>query len=92
MLGLGGWFLGVLITTTAIPGVALNDELLATLAIGVPIGLAVFLVLCLPFGPMWADWVRTVVNSRGGGLLYSILEAPMLALPLVAWIGRRSTA
>jgi hypothetical protein len=56
------------------------------------IGLAIFLVMCLPFGPMWADWVTTVVNSRGGGLLYSILEAPMLALPLVAWFGRRSTA
>jgi hypothetical protein len=56
------------------------------------IGLAVFLALCLPFGSLWADWVRTVVNSRGGGLLYSILEAPMLALPLVAWVGRRSTA
>jgi hypothetical protein len=56
------------------------------------IGLAVFLALCLPFGSLWTDWVRTVVNSRGGGLLYSILEAPMLALPLVAWIGRRSTA
>jgi len=39
---------------------------------------------------MWTDWVRTVVDSRGGGLLYSILEAPMLAIPLVAWAGRRS--
>jgi hypothetical protein len=55
------------------------------------VGLAVFVVLCLPFGWMWADWVKTVVNSRGGGLLYSILEAPMLVLPLVAWVGRRSS-
>lgn len=56
------------------------------------IGLAIFVALCLPFGAMWADWAATVVNSRGGGLLYSILEAPMLALPLVAWIGRRGSA
>ena len=54
------------------------------------IGLAVFIALCLPFTGMWTDWVRTVVDSRGGGLLYSILEAPMLAIPLVAWAGRRS--
>jgi hypothetical protein len=52
------------------------------------IGLAVFTALCLPFGTMWLDWVATVLNSRGGGPLYSILEAPMLALPLVAWLGR----
>ena len=52
------------------------------------IGLAVFVALCLPSGGLWADWIRTVVDSRGGGLLYSVLEAPMLALPLVAWLGR----
>jgi hypothetical protein len=54
-------------------------------------GLAIFGLLCLPFGPMWADWIATVLNTRGGGLLYSALEAPMLALPLVAWVGRRAT-
>lgn len=53
------------------------------------VGMAIFVLLCLPFGAMWADWVSSVVDSRGGGLLYSILEAPMLALPLVAWLGRR---
>jgi hypothetical protein len=55
------------------------------------IGLAAFIALCLPFGSMWVDWLTTVVNARGGGLLYSVLEAPMLALPLVAWLGRGST-
>jgi hypothetical protein len=39
---------------------------------------------------MWGDWVAAMANSRGGGLLYSALEAPMLALPLVAWVGRRA--
>ena len=52
------------------------------------IGLAAFVGLSLPFTTMWLDWVRTVLDSRGGGLLYSSLEAPMLALPLVAWLGR----
>jgi hypothetical protein len=53
------------------------------------IGLAVFVALCIPFGALWADWLTTVINSRGAGPLYSALEAPMLALPLVAWAGRR---
>jgi hypothetical protein len=53
------------------------------------IGLAIFAALCVPFGAMWTDWLTTVVNARGAGPLYSALEAPMLALPLVAWVGRR---
>ena len=52
------------------------------------IGLGVFLALCLPFGGLWVDWVASVVNSRGSGPLYSVLEAPMLLLPLVVWAGR----
>jgi len=53
------------------------------------LGLAVLIALSLPFGALWGDWVASVVNSRGGGLLYSSLEAPILALPVVAWAGRR---
>jgi hypothetical protein len=56
------------------------------------IGLAIFVAMCLPFGYMWLEWWTTVVNSRGAGLLYSALEAPLLALPLVAWAGRRRTS
>jgi len=51
-------------------------------------GLAVLAILGLPFGALWGDWVASVLNSRGGGLLYSALEIPMLLLPLVAWFGR----
>jgi len=48
----------------------------------------VLAVVSVPFGAMWGDWVASVLNSRGGGFLYSSLEAPMLLLPLVAWLGR----
>jgi hypothetical protein len=48
----------------------------------------VLVVASLPFGGLWGDWVASVVNSRGGGLLYSSLEVPMLLLPLVAWAFR----
>ena len=52
------------------------------------LGLAVLVALSLPFGALWGDWVASVLNSRGGGVLYSALEIPMLLLPLVAWVGR----
>jgi len=51
--------------------------------------LAVFAVMCIPFGSMWSAWLTTVVNSQGGGLAYSVQEIPMLALPLIAWVARR---
>ena len=52
------------------------------------VALAVFVALCLPFGALWADWVTSLTNSTGGGILYSTLEVPMLLIPLVAWLGR----
>ena len=48
----------------------------------------VFVLACVPFGGLWADWLASLTNSRGGGLLYSSLEIPMLLLPLAAWLGR----
>lgn len=56
------------------------------------LGLAVFVALCLPFGALWLDWFASLTNSRGSGVLYSALEAPMLLFPLVAWAGRTRVA
>jgi pimeloyl-ACP methyl ester carboxylesterase len=42
VLGLGGWFLGALIVITTMPGVPLDDELLAAFSAGVPIGLGIY--------------------------------------------------
>ena len=52
------------------------------------VALGALVLLSLPFGALWGDWVASVINSRGGGVLYSTLEIPMLLLPLVAWLGR----
>jgi pimeloyl-ACP methyl ester carboxylesterase len=67
VLGLGGWFLGVLIVLIALPGVALNDALLATLSIGVPVGFGIYLA--------WVhrDWAAQskavgLVAAAGGAL------------------------
>jgi pimeloyl-ACP methyl ester carboxylesterase len=42
VLGLGGWFIGVLIVLTTMPDVPLDDDLLAALSVGLPIGLGVY--------------------------------------------------
>ena len=42
LLGLGGWFLGALIVLTRCPTVPLDDELLASLSVGLPIALGVY--------------------------------------------------
>ena len=52
------------------------------------LALGAFALVCLPFGTLWIDWIHSILNSQGGGIAYSILEAPMLALPVVAWLGR----
>jgi hypothetical protein len=43
LLGLGGWFIGALIVLTTMPGVPLDDELLAAFSVGLPIGLGLYL-------------------------------------------------
>jgi pimeloyl-ACP methyl ester carboxylesterase len=43
VLGLGGWFLGVLVVLTTMPGVPLVDELVTALSVGLPIGLGIYL-------------------------------------------------
>ena len=45
VLGLGGWFAGLLIVVTTMPTVPLADTVLATVSIGVPIGLGVLPVV-----------------------------------------------
>lgn len=52
------------------------------------LALAIFVGVSLPFGSLWIDWVHSVLNSQGGGIAYSSLEIPMLAFPLIAWLGR----
>src|SRR5207249_9471309 len=67
-LGLGGWFLGVLIVITTMPGVPLDDALLATLPVGVPIGLGIY------FAWVNRDWSATTKTTgfaaaAGGALV-----------------------
>ena len=43
VLGLGGWFIGLIIVLVALPTVPLDSELMAVLSIGTPIGLGTYL-------------------------------------------------
>jgi pimeloyl-ACP methyl ester carboxylesterase len=78
VLGLGGWFLGVLIVITTMPGrVALDDELLAAFSVGVPVALGIY------FAWVHRDWSRktktTGFAAAAGGALVG------------AWLGFHAT-
>ena len=80
-------------TRFAAPFVLLKPSLAPFALLGIHrrswwIGLAALVALSVPFGALWGDWIASLLNSRGGGPLYSALEIPMLLLPLVAWLGR----
>jgi hypothetical protein len=78
VLGLGGWLLGALIVLTAMPGVPLDDQLLAVLAVGVPVALAGY------WG--WVNGDRTAGSRRAG------LAASAAGALAGAWLGFHAAA
>jgi hypothetical protein len=68
ILGLGGWFLGVLIVMTTMPGVPIDDELLVALSVGVPIGLGVYLAWVNRHQPT-STKTTGLVAAMGGALV-----------------------
>ena len=78
VLGLGGWFIGVLIVLVALPTVPLDNELLAGLSIGAPIGLGTYLA-----------WVNRDLAARARHLGLSGAVAGAL---VGAWLGFHATA
>ena len=67
LLGLGGWFLAVLIVLRAFPTVPLDDELLATLPVGIPIGLGIYFAW---LNNGWSSWTKgTGLAAAVGGAL-----------------------
>jgi len=78
VLGLGGWFGGVLIVITAMPGVPLDDELLAALSVGVPIGLGIYFA-----------WVNREWSAKTKATGFAAAAAGTL---VGAWLGFNATA
>jgi pimeloyl-ACP methyl ester carboxylesterase len=77
VLGLGGWCLGVLVVLTALPTVPLDDPLLATLSIGLPIGLGISLA--------WVDSARSAQTRTTG------CAAALGGALVGAWLGFHAT-
>jgi len=97
VLGLGGLFLGMLIVLTALPTVPLNDELLASLSVGLPIGLGIYFAWV---NPDWSATIKTTgfAMAAGGALVGAWLGfnvtsaafgliAPLLAIVAAAVAG-----
>ena len=49
--------------------------------------LLVVIVACLPFAGLWLDYL-TVLRNSAISLDYSLLDAPIMFVPIVAWLGR----
>ena len=67
ILGLGGWFLGVIVVMTALSTDPLDDPLLAVLSIGVPVGLGIDLAWVNRDRPSNANTIG-VAAAAGGAL------------------------
>ena len=75
VLGLGGWFAGVVVALVAFPTVPIDAAFLAVLCIGVPIGLGIYLA-----------WVDRSSSAKRVGLL-----AAMAGALVGAWLGFHAT-
>src|SRR5207237_8875229 len=67
VLGVGGWFSGVLIVITTMPGTPLDDELLAALSVRVPIA------LCICLAWLTRGWTAP---TKATGLVAAVGAAP----------------
>ena len=47
-------------------------------------GAAALAALSLPFGAMWLDYARVLLNAQGAGLLYSLPNVTLVVTPLLA--------
>jgi hypothetical protein len=77
-------------------GVLLKPSLAPFALLGVTrrswwIALALLAAVNVPFAPMWPDYLVALRNAQHPfGPLYSVLEVPLLLLPIVAYLNRTS--
>jgi hypothetical protein len=91
VLGLGGFLLGLLIVLATNSGVALTDELVVSLSVGVPIGLGVYLAWLNRDSAAPAN--TGLAGALGGALIgawlgFNVTDAGFgFIAPLVAIVG-----
>jgi pimeloyl-ACP methyl ester carboxylesterase len=73
VLGLGGWFAGVLLVITTMPGTPLDDPWLATISVGLPVGLGIYYA-----------WLNRAWTARRKTIGIAVAVAAGLA---GAWLG-----
>jgi hypothetical protein len=53
------------------------------------VGLGVLVLVSLPFGWLWRDYLQVVLDARHPlGLLYNVGQIPLMLLPIAIWAGR----
>jgi hypothetical protein len=52
------------------------------------IGLGLLMLVSVPFGSLWVQWVQVIVDQRGSNVFYSLGQWPIFLIPLVAWAAR----
>ena len=94
VLGLGGWFAGVLLVLTTMPDISIDDPWLATLSVGFPVGLGIYFAW---LNRAWSARIKAVGLASGlvGGLVGAWLGfhagADLLAL-ITAILGATAVA
>jgi pimeloyl-ACP methyl ester carboxylesterase len=78
VLGVGGWFLGALIVLATMPSTPLDNELLAMLGVGLPVGLGIYL-----------GWVQRGSSRQDKGIG---LAAAVAGALVGAYLGFHATA
>jgi hypothetical protein len=48
--------------------------------------LFVLALVSVPFGYLWVQWIQVIVDQRGSGPFYSLVQWPLLSIPLVVWL------
>lgn len=51
------------------------------------VGAAIVLLISLPFGSLWIDWI-SVLRNAPKDIGYSVANVPWLLVPVVAWLAR----
>jgi pimeloyl-ACP methyl ester carboxylesterase len=94
VLGLGGWFAGVLLVMTTMPEVPLDDERLATLSVGFPVALGIYfawLNRAWPARIKAAGLATALLGGLGGAWLGFHSATDLLAL-ITAIVGATAGA
>jgi len=55
------------------------------------IALAILIASSVVLAPLTIQWIQVTTAARGAGLLYSAVDIPMVLIPVIAWLARRST-